>query len=131
VAYVSKELVQKTRTALAPVLMKYGVKGTVSGTNGSTLTLTISVGLLDFIGQYCETNNDDRITQRPKNLCINRYWFHLNFSGEILDFLKEVNAIMNDGNHDNSDIHTDYFDVGWYTDIKIGKWNKPYLLISK
>jgi hypothetical protein len=21
---------------------------------------------------------------------------------------------------------TDYFDVGWYIDIKIGKWDKPY-----
>jgi hypothetical protein len=21
---------------------------------------------------------------------------------------------------------TDYFDVGWYIDINVGKWNKPY-----
>ena len=30
------------------------------------------------------------------------------------------------GNHNNSDISTDYFDVGWYIDINIGKWDKPY-----
>jgi hypothetical protein len=35
---------------------------------------------------------------------------------------------MNDGNHDNSDIQSDYFDVGWYTHINVGRWNKPYLL---
>jgi hypothetical protein len=29
-------------------------------------------------------------------------------------------------NHDNSDIMTDYFDVGWYVNIYVGKWNKPY-----
>jgi hypothetical protein len=35
---------------------------------------------------------------------------------------------MNDGNHDRSDIQTDYFDVGWYVDVNIGRWNKPYIL---
>jgi hypothetical protein len=35
---------------------------------------------------------------------------------------------MNMGNHDNSDIMTDYFDVGWYVDVNIGLWNKPYIL---
>jgi hypothetical protein len=30
------------------------------------------------------------------------------------------------GNHDKSDVMTDYFNVGWYIDINIGKWDKPY-----
>jgi hypothetical protein len=30
------------------------------------------------------------------------------------------------GNHDRSDSMTDYFDVGWYISINVGKWNKPY-----
>ena len=29
-------------------------------------------------------------------------------------------------NWDNSDIQTDYFDVNYYFDINIGKWNKPF-----
>ncbi len=32
--------------------------------------------------------------------------------------------------YDNSDIMTDYFDVAWYVDINIGKWNKPYKLVE-
>jgi hypothetical protein len=35
---------------------------------------------------------------------------------------------MNAGNWDKSDIQTDYFNVGWYIDVNIGKWNKPYTL---
>jgi hypothetical protein len=32
------------------------------------------------------------------------------------------------GNHNRSDIMSDYHDVGWYVDINIGQWNKPYIL---
>jgi hypothetical protein len=32
-------------------------------------------------------------------------------------------------NHDNSDIMTDYFDVGWYLNINVGGWNKPYTVV--
>jgi hypothetical protein len=37
---------------------------------------------------------------------------------------------MNDGNHDNSDIQSDYFDVGWYISINVGRWDKPYELVT-
>jgi len=29
---------------------------------------------------------------------------------------------------DNSDITTDYFDISYYIDVKIGTWQKPYKL---
>jgi hypothetical protein len=44
--------------------------------------------------------------------------------------MRELYAAMMDGNHDNSDIQTDYFDVGWYIDINIGAWNAPYTLVK-
>jgi len=28
--------------------------------------------------------------------------------------------------YDNSDAMTDYFDTAYYTNIRIGKWDKPY-----
>lgn len=34
-------------------------------------------------------------------------------------------------NWDNSDIQTDYFDVNYYFDIAIGKWDKPFQIITK
>jgi len=37
---------------------------------------------------------------------------------------------MNDGNWNRSDSSVDYFDVGWYIDINIGNWAKPYQLME-
>jgi len=51
-------------------------------------------------------------------------------SGEAKAFLTEVYEAMMEGNHNNSDIQSDYFDVGWYVNIQVGKWNKPYELIK-
>jgi len=34
---------------------------------------------------------------------------------------------MNNGNHNNSDIQTDYFDVGWYITVNLGKYDTPYI----
>ena len=46
---------------------------------------------------------------------------------EAVSFLDEVLPAMNVGNHNRSDLMTDYFDVGWYIDINIGRYNKPYV----
>ena len=51
-------------------------------------------------------------------------------NGKAKQFLSEVITAMHKGNHDNSDIMTDYFDVGWYIDVNIGKWNQPYALVK-
>ena len=59
---------------------------------------------------------------------INNYWYQDHFTGKSLEFLNKLVPLMMVGNHDNSDIMTDYFDVGWYIDINIGRWNKPYQL---
>jgi hypothetical protein len=42
----------------------------------------------------------------------------------------ELRDAMNDGNWDNSDPQTDYFNVGWYSYIKIGRFGKPYKLVA-
>ena len=51
---------------------------------------------------------------------------------KIAYFYEELLGAMNGvgskySNHDNSDIQTDYFDVGWYVDVNAGIWNKPYV----
>jgi len=42
------------------------------------------------------------------------------------NLFKRVVEIINHFNYDNSDSMTDYFDVNFYLDLHIGKWNKPY-----
>lgn len=126
-AYVSQELKRSLAPGIKAVLKKYRMKGTLSVRNHSTLVCNIKSGPLDIIGNYGATSgfyND----QVPKSMQVNEYWIDKNFSGEARDFLMELKDAMMVGNHNNSDIQTDYFDVGWYIDINVGKWDKPYIL---
>ena len=138
-AYVSQELKAKLAPTIKAICKKYGVKASIAVRNHSTLVLNIKQGRIDFIENFIETDangltgkkmGQDQIDYIRKNrsLDVNPYWYKEHFSGRALNFLKEVIPAMNNGNHDNSDAMTDYFDVGWYIDVNIGKWSKPYAL---
>lgn len=127
-AYVSQDLKAKLAPKIKNVLKKYGVKGSLAVRNHSTLVLNIKSGKIDFIGNYKKVTGNKGFDFRDGYLDVNPYWFQDHFSGEAKDFLREVLAAMKEGNWDRSDIMTDYFDVGWYVDVNIGKWNKPYVL---
>ena len=140
-AYMSQERKQSLAPAIKAVLKKYGVKGTLAVRNHSTLVLNIKSGSIDFIENFIATDanvmhgrkmSQDQIDYIRKNrsLDVNPYWYKEHFSGKAKEFLSELLPAMNKGNHDNSDIQTDYFDVGWYVDVNIGKWNKPYVLTN-
>lgn len=133
-AYMSQEKKAKIAPVVKSILKRYGMKGSLAVSNHSTLVLNIKSGSLDFIGNFNET-----VEARPgafrlggpakDALQINNYWYQEHFNDKvILKFLDEVLAAMNNGNHDRSNAQIDYFDVGWYVDVNIGKWNKPYVL---
>ena len=127
---------QEEKTALAPnikaVLKKYGVKGSIAVRNFSTLIVNIKSGGIDFIGNYNETclaRTGDRFTRNEDQyIDVNPYWYTEHFSGKALSFLKELFTAMNAGNHNRSDVQTDYFDIGWYVDVNVGSCNKPYVI---
>jgi hypothetical protein len=132
-AYVSQDLKAKLAPTIKAVCKKYGVKASIAVRNHSTLCLSIKSGKIDFITDYNQTvgaraggfrNGEPATTY----IDVNPYWYQEHFGGEAYHFLKEVLAAMNDGNHDNSDSQSDYFDIGWYVDVGIGRWNKPYVL---
>ena len=137
-AYFNQDRKQERAPIIKAILKKYGVKGSLAVRNHSTFILNIKSGSIDFIENYIGTNgykhynvmSQDQIeyVRKNKSLDVNPYWYQDHFSGTALNFLKEVFTAMNQGNHDNSDIQTDYFDVGWYVDVNIGSWNKPYTL---
>jgi len=140
-AYVSQERKQSLAPAIKAVLKKYGVKGSLSIRTHSSLVLTIKSGKIDFVENFIETDSkvlhgrkmsQAQINHIRKNqsVDVNPYWYHEHFSGKAKDFLKEVLAAMNKGNHNNSDAMTDYFDVGWYVDVNIGRWNQPYIYVA-
>ena len=138
-AYMSQERKAELVPAIKAVLKKYKVKATIAVRNHSTLVVNIKSGSIDFIENFIQTDagvmHGRKMAQeqidyirKNKSLDVNPYWYKEHFSGIARDFLMELIPAMNNGNHDNSDIQTDYFDVGWYVDVNIGKWNKPYIV---
>ena len=132
-AHMNQEKKARLAPGIKAVLKKYGVKGSIAVQHYSTLVVNIKSGPIDFIGNF-----NDRaqvrwrepwpFTSAKDRLDVNPYWYHEHFTGTALAFLEELIPAMNVGNHDRSDIQSDYFDVGWYIDVNIGKWNKPYTL---
>lgn len=114
------------------VLKKYGVKATFSTSRGS-IYCNIKSGPIDFIGNYNKTVSSNpyyanmmRDGTIKDHMQVNVYHYQNHFTGKAKDFMHELILALNIGNHDNSDIQTDYFDVGWYVNVNVGKWDKPY-----
>ena len=131
-AYMNQERKAKLAPGIRSVLKKYQVKGTIAVCDHSTLIVNLKSGPIDFIGNFNQVsaNKYQEFKFAVGSMDVNPYWYHEHFSGVAVDFLKELFDAMNVGNHDNSDIQSDYFDVGWYVDVNIGKWNAPYALVA-
>ena len=137
-AYMNQEKKAKIVSALKPLMKKYGVKGTFSVNNHSTIVFNIKSGPIDFVENYIATDfakpyakhfSEDQVEyiRKNKSIDVNPYWYHEHFSGKAKEFLAQVFAAMKSANwYDNSDAQTDYFDTAYYVDVNIGKWNKPY-----
>ena len=135
-AYMNQERKAQIQPAVKAILEKYNVKGRLGVDNHSTLVLNITEGEIDFIGntnEVCGSNFyqiERGFTPCKDYVNVNVYHFDKHFSETALKFFKEVYAAMMIGNHNNSDMMSDYFDVGWYVNINIGRWNKPYILTA-
>ena len=133
-AYMSQEKKAKIAPQVKAICRKYGMKASLAVHHHSTLLLNIKSGKLDIIGNFNQRivdrdpTGNRGINQAIGYLQVNEHWLDEHYTGKVLQFLKEIKAAMYDGNHDNSDIQSDYFDVGWYVNIHVGKWDKPYIL---
>ena len=129
-AYMSQEKKAKIAASLKAVMPK-GWKYSLSVRNHSTLVLKISAAPVDLCEEVYQFQKADPYrtascpVEKRDHLSVNEYYLERQFS-DSLPVFKKIIAAMNDGNHDNSDIQSDYFDVGFYTDIKIGTWDKPF-----
>ncbi len=115
-AWMNQEKKKELAPKIKEICKRHGVKATLGVRNHSTLVLNIKEGTIPF-------DLGDRGHMR-----VNEYHFEKHATGKALAFLTEIVPAMNVGNYDNSDVQSDYFDVGFYTDINIGKWDKPYIL---
>ena len=129
-AYVSQELKARIAPRVKEILSKHGLKGSLSVRHHSTLVLKVKSGSIDFIANFNEVaQKRPESRQATNSLDVNPHWYREHFTGRALECLTELMTALNDGNHNRSDIQTDYFDVGWYVDLNIGTWDKPYELI--
>ena len=117
-AYVSQDDKAKLAPAIKKVLNKYGMKGSISIRHHSTLVVTLQSGAIQF-----DHSHGDGYTQ------VNVYHIDSHYEGHAKSFLLELLAAMKGPDYfNNDDAMTDYFHRSHYTDINIGKWNKPYFL---
>jgi hypothetical protein len=112
-----KELAHEVRLMLANRYPDVKIRASFSVQNDS-ICMTIQACSLDLLagkqGNYMDVNvyNIDRA-----------------FDGQARDLMQSCVDCLNQGNWDNSDHYTDYYDVGWYVDIRIGTWYEPFQLL--
>jgi hypothetical protein len=112
-AYFSQEQKKAMMPQMKALLKQYGLKGSVSVRNRSSVVLTLRSGDIDFGVDHCD---------------VNVYWIDQHWSGVAQEFLKKAAAILRGPDYfDHSDSQTDYFHTSHYYDIQVGKWDKPYV----
>lgn len=144
-AYMNQEKKKVLAPQIKAVLKKYGVKGSISVRNHSTLVVTLS----EVPASWVEAQHQ-RDIQRWERVHADTGWagnkpersLHWEYNpyhpineddpqgeGEA-EFVKEMLSAMNgvgteEENFDKSDSMTDYFHVGWYVNLSVGRWDKP------
>ena len=123
-AYMNQEKKSQIAAELKKVVPA-GWKYSLSVRNHSTIVMTITAAPFDLIGAHkaSEFFNPKTAT----HMHVNHYHYRSQLEDEcVADVFERIIGALNSGNHDRSDIQTDYFDVGWYIDLNIGRWDKPF-----
>lgn len=120
-AYIKSEAVAKMRAqikALCP--SKEGWKISVIRENHSAVTVAILEAPIDLLGN------------EPRGYKSVTTWnIETEFSGKAGEILSAISKILNTDNYNNSDSQTDYFDVGHYVNISIGRWDTHFKFVPR
>lgn len=137
-AYMSKahkaEIAKLLKKEFGTDAKKRGFKYTLSVRNLSTIVMTISAGSIDFIGnanavrEKEATRRNEEHHPREGHYQVNVYSYDRHFTGKAGEIIKKAIKCLNLDNYDNSDVMTDYFDIGHYVELNIGSWDKAYKL---
>ena len=126
-AYVSQEMKKELAPAIKAVLKKYRMKGSIAVNNHSTLEVNLSEGYVD-----CISKGERILGLGGVSKSVNVYHIDEWYEGVAKNFLNELlNAMKGPKYFNNDDIMTDYFSRSHYTDINVGKWNKPFKLLKE
>lgn len=124
-AYVDQAKKQKIAAALKRVVPA-GWKYSLAVDHHSTIVMTISSAPFDLIGAY--TGNEYFDPKKTTHIQVNTCHPRSGLADEcVADVFEKIVDALNTDNHDNSDSITDYFDVGHYVSLNLGRWNKPFM----
>jgi hypothetical protein len=115
-AYISTEEVKVIREELKKNFpSRLGWK--LSIVRRDYLSLSISI-----INAPIELRNDQNKAYEQ----VNQYWIESRENKQSIPVLKKIFEIANKNNYDRSDVQSDYFDVGYYLNLSIGHFGKPF-----
>lgn len=124
-AYITREKSAAVRKALKARFPDW--KFSVSISHHSSLKVVIISAPIELLAYRKPGPYDDRVSGiEITNATVNQFWITEGWASPAAELLKEIKAICNEGNHDNSDIQSDYFDVGWYFSLSVGDWGRPF-----
>lgn len=124
-AYVDQEKKAKITAALKAVMPK-DWKYSLAVRHHSTIVCTIKQAPVNLIEAFKQSDYFDPQTAGDINVNPYHYRDWIEDKG-VADTIGKIISALNTNNHDRSDITTDYFDVGHYVDLHIGRWNKPFV----
>ena len=125
-AYIDQQRKGILEIEIAKVMPK-NWKYTLKIRHHTTLVMTIRQADVDLVGEnICAVRQSQG---RPQYIQINEYNLQGEYSDKLLKIFESIKGAMCIGNHDRSDIQSDYFDVGWYIDIHIGEYKKPFRFV--
>lgn len=125
-AHVDQTKKAKIAAALK-LVVPAGWKYSLAVDNHSTIRMTIASAPVDLLAAL--VNSED--AKREGYHRVNHYHYLRAFrDAKMGELFGKIIAALNTDNHDNSDLMTDYFDVGHYVDISIGRWNKPFTVTT-
>lgn len=131
-AYVDQTKKQAIAAALK-LVVPAGWKYSLAVRNHLSICLTISAAPVDLIAEVNRVSSEraaHRGDQRHPvtgSAQLNDHHPESFADGALLETFRKIIAALNTGNHDNSDIMTDYFDVGHYVDLQVGRWDRPFV----
>ena len=135
-AFMSQDRKKQLAANLKKAMNGYNIKYSLKVHHQSSIIMTISEGSIDFIKNAQDVKDSKPCPEHLRNdkpstyMQVNTYWIQDHFTGIAKDLLLSAKEALSVGNHDRSDIQSDYFDVGWYVNINVGQWDKPYRLVK-
>lgn len=128
-AYVNQDKKAMIAAALKAVVPA-GWKYSLSVRHHRTIVMTVASAPFDLIAAFRMSEHFD--PKAAKHHQVNPYHYREHLDDEcVADVFDRIFDALNTDNHDRSDTMTDYFDVGHYVELNLGRWDKSFVVTQQ